>query len=162
MLLGWADVSAEAVGGLIVTSGIPLTPINTARTTTSLIISNGRWEKTVTTSVEERRRGNDCPVRVELCKEEEEAERRDCPDPAVFLQQSVSKQTAPLYLLCSQAAGVINQKAWRWAAVCHLNLGEEDFDFARLNMFLPNISLPKEKLKKCLKLGGLHFTFCEQ
>lgn len=118
--------------------------------------------KPVTTSVEERRRGNDCPVRVELCKEEEEAERRDCPDPAVFPQRSVSKQTAPLYLLCSQAARVINQRAWRWAAVCHLNLGEEDFYFARLNMFLPNISWPMEKLKKCLKLGGLHFTFCEQ
>lgn len=32
-----------------------------------------------------------------------------------------------------------------------LNLGEEDFYFARLNMFLPNISLPKEKLKKMFK-----------
>lgn len=144
-------MSAEAVGGLIVTSGIPLTPINTARTTTSLIISNGRWEKTVTTSVEERRRGNDCPVRVELCKEEEEAERRDCPDPAVFLQQSVSKQTAPLYLLCSQAAGVINQKAWRWAAVCHLNFGGGRLLLCQIKHVSAQYQLAKGKTEKMSK-----------
>lgn len=37
-LLGWADMSAESSSGLIVTLGLPVTPVNTARTTMSLTL----------------------------------------------------------------------------------------------------------------------------
>lgn len=100
-----------AASGLTVTVGLPFTPVNTARTTmiTKSIILCCKTQMLKggkNTSWKERRQENDSPVSVELCKGGVrgggEAERRGCPDPAVFLAPSVyflfvlTKHTAPL------------------------------------------------------------------
>lgn len=70
-LLGWADTSVESASGLIVTLGLPVTAVNTARTMTILIIVCRKTQmlekrKAETTSVKECMQGNDPPASVEL------------------------------------------------------------------------------------------------